>query len=434
MRETPSRRSFLARLGRGSAAAALIPGLDVLDITPGSAVPRLAHPAGDQDESYWRLVRAQFPIRAGIIPMNAANLCPAPSPVIEATLRAAADVDADVSFQNRARYGELLETLRGRLARYLGAAPDEIAIVRNTSEANNIIVGGVPLSAGDDVVVSDLNHPTNNVAWDVRARRFGYTVRRVSFAETPGSEEQILSAFRSALSSRTRVLSFTDVSNSTGVRMPTKALCALGRKRRIHVHVDGAQSFGALRRDLRDLGCDSYAASSHKWFMGPKEAGVLFVRAERAADIWPGVVGVGWGSGADTELVGARRFETLGQRNDATIAGMSAALDFHELIGAERIEARMLALAGVLCERLASIAGAALVTPPTPSLRAGVCIVRLKGSSPRDLHESLYTHHGIAGAPTGGLRLSPHIYNTMEDIEHAAEVVRVVAGSLPSRG
>jgi selenocysteine lyase/cysteine desulfurase len=356
--------------------------------------------------------------------MNAANLCPAPASVIDATVRAAADVDGDVSFQNRAKYDELRESVRARLARYLGAQLDEIAIVRNTSEANNIIVGGVPIGAGDEVVISDLNHPTNNVAWDVRARRYGFAVRRVTFPATPANAQQIVSAFEAALSARTKVLSFTDVSNSTGVRMPTAALCALGRDRGIHVHVDGAQTFGGLLRNLAELGCASYSASSHKWFMGPKEAGVLYVRNDRTAAIWPGVVGVGWGSGPETELAGARRFETLGQRNDATIAGMAAALDFHELIGAERVEARMLAVAGALCDGLASIPGARLITSPDAELRAGVCIVSFEGVQPRELHETIYSKHAIAGAPTGGLRLSPHIYNTLDDVERAVQAVR----------
>jgi selenocysteine lyase/cysteine desulfurase len=157
--------------------------------------------------------------------------------------------------------------------------------------------------------------------------------------------------------------------------------------------------------------------------MGPKEAGVLYVRADRTAALWPGMVGVGWGNEPETALVGARRFETLGQRNDATIAGLAAALDFHELLGAERVEARVLALTSALREGLAGIPGVTPVTPADPSMRAGVCIVRIEGVEGRALHERLYERHRIAGAPTGGLRLSPHIYNTMDQIDAAIAAV-----------
>jgi selenocysteine lyase/cysteine desulfurase len=175
---------------------------------------------------------------------------------------------------------------------------------------------------------------------------------------------------------------------------------------------------------MRALGCDSYSASAHKWFMGPKEAGVLFVRKERCAELWPGVVGVGWGSAAATQLPGARKFETLGQRNDATAAGLAAALDFHERIGPERIEARMLELTTAMYDGLRVLRGAQMVTPARPELRAGVCIVRFAGREARPLHEAVYREHRIATAPTGGLRFSPHIYNTMQDVERALAAVR----------
>jgi selenocysteine lyase/cysteine desulfurase len=236
----------------------------------------------------------------------------------------------------------------------------------------------------------------------------------------------IVGAFRSALQRNTRVLSITDVSSSTGVRMPSAELCALARGRGIWAHVDGAQTLGALKRDMRAMGCDSYAASAHKWFMGPKEAGVLFVRKERCAELWPGVVGVGWGNAPATQLPGARKFETLGQRNDATVAGLAAALDFHEKVGSERIETRVLELATALHEGLRGIRGAQMVTPARPEMRAGVCIVRFEGREARPSHEALYKDHHIATAPTGGLRFSPHIYNTMQDIERAVAAVQTI--------
>ena len=113
----------------------------------------------------------------------------------------------------------------------------------------------------------------------------------------------------------------------TGMRLPAAALCRLARERGAYVHVDGAQTWGAFVMDLRAMDCDSYSASAHKWLCGPLEAGILYLRAERIAGIWPGVVGVGWGRNVQTNAAGARKFETLGQRNDATIAALGAALE-----------------------------------------------------------------------------------------------------------
>jgi selenocysteine lyase/cysteine desulfurase len=243
---------------------------------------------------------------------------------------------------------------------------------------------------------------------------------------TTADASAIIAAFRAAIQPNTRVLSITDVSSSTGLKLPSAELCALARERGIWAHVDGAQTLGALKRDMRAMQCDSYSASAHKWFMGPKEAGVLFVRKERCAELWPGVVGVGWGNAPATQLPGARKFETLGQRNDATVAGLAAALDFHEKVGAERIESRVLELTTALHEGLRGIRGAQMVTPTRPEMRAGVCIVRFDGREARPIHEALYKQYHIATAPTGGLRFSPHIYNTQQDVEVALRAVRAV--------
>jgi selenocysteine lyase/cysteine desulfurase len=421
----PTRRDFLKRAATGTAGLAVLPNVGLERLGVDRPVPLPTWPSR-ADEAYWRDVKAQFLVRDGFIMMNAANLCPAPRTVVDAVAAAMRDLDADVSFQNREKFGKLWTDTRSRLARYLGAADDEVAIVRNTSEANNIVVGGVPLKAGDDVLLFDENHPTNNVAWDVRAARYGFSVRRLKVDPASADPGAVIAAFKTALLPNTRVLSITDVSSNTGLRLPSAELCALARDRGIWAHVDGAQTFGALRRDMRALGCDSYSASAHKWFMGPKEAGVLFVRNERCAELWPGVVGVGWGNGVATQQPGARKFETLGQRNDATVAGLVAALDFHDRVGGARIEARVLELTTALHEGLRGMRGARMVTPARADLRAGVCIVRFEGREMRPIHEALYREHRIATAPTGGLRFSPHIYNTLDDVQRALTSVGTI--------
>ncbi|MGH9766597.1 MAG: aminotransferase class V-fold PLP-dependent enzyme, partial [Blastocatellia bacterium] len=260
-------------------------------------------------------------------------------------------------------------------------------------------------------------------AWDVRAARIGFTVKRVGIPQTPNDVEEILKAFRAAITPKTRVLSFTDVSNTTGVRMPSKELCRMARERGAHTHVDGAQTFGALPLNLREMGCDSYSASAHKWFMGPKEAGALYIRQERIAEIWPSVVGVGWGAKVETSARGARKFETLGQRDDAAVSAMGTTVDFHNLIGGKRIEARIRELAVTLKEGVSKIPGARLRTSTKPELSAGVCVVGFEGIDHQKIYEALYAKHGVAGAPTGGLRFCPHIYNTLEEIDRTVSAL-----------
>lgn len=414
-----SRRTFLEQLMGATAVAALRPAVGAAMAPP--------VPLHRGDEDYWVELKRQFTFPDTQTPMNSANMSPGPRTVIEAVSQAVRDIDADVSYQNRAKYDRLRETTRERTARLLGVSAEEIALVRNASEANNLVVAGIALGAGDEVVLVDQNHPTNNVAWDVRAARFGFTVRRVSFPAAPASVAEVIDAMTQALSDRTRVLAFTDVSANTGLRMPTAELCRIGRDRGLYVHVDGAQTCGALQRNLRDLGCDSYSASGQKWLLGPREIGILFLRSERQDAMWPGVVGVGWGTAAKTTAKGARKFETLGQRNDAATAGLAAALDFHEQIGPARVEARIRELAGRLHDALLSN-GFELVTPRPPELRHGVIIVRAEAPVAQRWHQRLYAGHNVIGSPTGGLRLSPNLYNTLADVDRAVKALVAVRG------
>lgn len=392
-----TRRRFVNLMGASAALAA------------GSAA---AHP-----------VRGEFAFSDERIPMNAANLCPAPRRVAEEVTRYTRMIDLDPSFQNRDRFAGLLETSRAAVAGPLGVSSDEVALVRNTSEANNIVNAGFDLEAGDEVVIWDQNHQTNNVAWSVRARRYGLVVNTVTVNPRPASIDELVAPFERAITPRTRLLTVTHVSNVSGLKLPIRELAELCRARGIHFHVDGAQTWGALHVDLQEIGCDSFSASAHKWFMGPREVGLLYVKEHAIDRIWPATVAPGWGDDADTDLVGARKFESLGQRDDAALAAVATAAEMHRELGAASVERRMVRLAQRLKEGMAEL-GATLVTPMDPAFSGGVCIAEVDPANRVEIWNRLYTEHGIIGAPTGGLRLCPHVYNTEEHVDRALAGIR----------
>lgn len=406
MRTTQSRREFI------KASVAVAGGAAAASAAPVNFAQNL------NDEDFWLMVRNQFSFTENAVPMNAANLCPSFRSVSERVALLTADIDQDCSFNNRAKFGDMLEQTRNYVANQLRVSSDEIALVRNTSEANNIINNGLSLRSGDEVLLWDQNHPTNNVAWDVRVARYGLTARKVSTPLKPLSESELIDAFTSQFSPDTRVLALTHVSNLSGIRLPVKEIIQAARARGIYVHLDGAQSWGAMDLDLKDLDPDSYSASAHKWYMGPKEVGLLYVKSDNIDRIWPSVVAPGWGDGAITSLQGARKFESLGQRDDAALAGLGAAAELHNSIGAARIEARIVELAQRLKQGIAA-AGHELVTPMDPALSFGVCITRAPQGQGGRISSALYSEHGIAAAATGGIRLCPTIYNTVEHIDRA---------------
>ncbi|MBT5877220.1 MAG: aminotransferase class V-fold PLP-dependent enzyme, partial [Candidatus Latescibacteria bacterium] len=230
----------------------------------------------------------------------------------------------------------------------------------------------------------------------------------------------VVDAMRAAITPNTKLISFTHVSNTTGLLMPAKALCAVARERGIFVHVDGAQSFGALKVDLHDMGCDSYSGSAHKWFMGPKEAGILYVRQAQQEQVWPSIISVPYRD----DVVGARKYEALGQRDDAAVSAMGRTVDFHNMLGAERVEARMRQVAVALKQGLSEIPGVTFSTSMDPALSAGVVIFKPGDADSRKMFARLYSDYQIAGAGMGpNIRLSPHIYNTIAEAERAVVAV-----------
>lgn len=423
------RRQFLKGMLGASAAAAVLPqwGFSGKE----AAILRLSEMSAGLpqksvgSESYWRMVKRQFMLRDGLIMMNAANLCPSPYTVQNKIFELMRDVDRDPSYNNRGKFDDLLEKSRQALANYLGTNPDEIAITRNTSEGNNIVINGLTFQSGDQVVIWDENHPTANVAWDVRAERYGFTVKHIKTPKVFTKDEDLVQAFSEAITARTKILCFSQLSNLSGILQPVKEICRMARERGVLTHIDGAQTFGAMRLDLHDLGCDFYTGSAHKWFVGPKEVGVLYVQKERVEDLWPTIVGVGYQSAVDK---GARKFETLGQRDDARVSAMATAVEFHEAIGPQRIEDRIRELAAALKGKLKRLLPQVdFRTPLAPELSGGVVVFNIPGADLSKALDVFYAEHNIGcavfGGEIAGIRLCPHLYNTMEEIDRVVDAV-----------
>ncbi len=431
---TPSRRHFLKSAAAGAAVAAVAtPAWAHSSEQKGIALTDLANISRNRiatDEDFWHLVKQQFPLAPNFTLMNAANLCPSPYAVQETVFQYTRDIDQDASFQNRAKFSQLGVKSREALGRLLGASSDEIAITRNTSESNNTVINGLDLREGDEVILWDQNHPTNNVAWEVRAERWGYKVIHVSTPPAPETADELVAPFEQAITNRTRVLAFTHVSNISGVQLPAKRLCSIARERGIHAHVDGAQSFGAINIDLHAMGCDSYTGSAHKWFCGPKEAGVLYIRADLVDELWPSIVAPGWEGALASGT--ASKFDNYGQRDDAAVAAVGKTVEFHEAIGPAAVEARIRALATALKKELRTrLPGARFHTSDVPGRSCGVVIVNPGSDTDdySDAYERLYTKHGIScnlfrtGAAFPGFRLCPHVYNTMEEMGQVADAL-----------
>ena len=373
------------------------------------------------EAALWRFVQKQFPLESELIYMNAANVTPAALPVLDRQSKLLADFEANPSFQNREKFKPMYETVRGKLATLLGAAPDEIALTRNTSEATNTIVQGLDLKAGDEIVITDHNHPSNLDSWQMRAKRQGLVVRVAQTPDALRSADDLAAPIEKLVNPKTRVISITHLTSTTGLLFPVDRVVALARRNGAWMHLDGAQTLGAVAMNLHALGVDSYSGSAHKWIMGPLEAGMLYVRQERLPQVWPAIVTAGWSD----ELKGARKLDVFGQRDDARIAAFDATLDFVNTLGVPRIERRIRQLAAYLRRSM----GREVHGSSDAALCFSVVKMRPQKKTPQQVYDLLWQHHRIATSVTGtgrwaGVRFSPHIYNSFEQVDEIAAAIR----------
>lgn len=370
----------------------------------------------------WNAVRARFLIPEELSVMNAANLCPAPREVVQGVHDATWQMDSVPvpSFRNEI-FGAK-EEVRDRVAAHLRATPEEILLVRNTSEANNWVSAGLDLGPGDEVVVFSDNHRSNHQAWYARGERHGFTVREVAQVNPHPGDAYYLDAFARAMNSRTRVLAFSHLSNTVGDLLPAEAICALARERGVATLVDGAQTFGLLDVDLSRMDPDFYTGSAHKWPCGPKECGVLFVNRRMHEQFAPSIYSAYPGRRGIS-----RTHEGLGQRDEPAVRVFGAGIDFLGEIGQGEIEARSRALTDAAVEGLSALDGVHLWTSPDPALRVAVVSFQPGSLEPARVLAAL-EEDGVVAASRGGtdrpgIRFSPHFYNSFEDVERGVDAI-----------
>src|SRR6266496_3835013 len=278
----PDRRGFLSSFSAVAATAAL-PITKIYDeLAHQSLVPMPDAALYDKDEeAYWTAIRKQFLIPEDEVYLNNGTVGSSPMPVLKAIIdcyqdaeRLAQNDPEDYPIWGYAAWNQF----RDPLAAFVGCKRDEIALVRNATEANSYIANGLDLKAGDEVLITDQEHPGGEQPWNLRAKRYGIVVKKITLPKPVPNAAAGLNLFNDAITPRTRVLFFSHITTATGVVLPAKELCRLARTKGILSAVDGAHVIGMMKLNLRELGCDMYSSSPHKWLQAPKGTGFLYVR------------------------------------------------------------------------------------------------------------------------------------------------------------
>jgi isopenicillin-N epimerase len=382
-----------------------------------SARPLPSAPA-EPDEKYWQEVRSRFLVPRDVAFLNAANLCPMSLPVVEAIEKNTRNYEILPSPEVRSKLIHAREDARRMLAEALRVTPEEIVLTRNTTEGNNFVSSGLTLGPGDEVVVSTDNHPSNLNAWQKKGARFGFSVVMVPPPPKHPGTDAYIDIFEKAFTPKTKVLAINYVSSNSGDMLPVSALCKMARQRGVLSLVDSAQAFGVIDVNLSEIRPDFFTGSMHKWPCGPKEKGVLFVNHEVQDRLSPTIYGVYGGA------VGiSKTFEAEGQRDDASIAAVVEALEFQATIGRATVEKRVRTLSSHMMTELSKINGVHLWTDPAPDRSAAIVIFKPGALDPKKLGDTLAAKEKIvvtirgANGSNPGLRASPHMYNTMDDVD-----------------
>jgi selenocysteine lyase/cysteine desulfurase len=353
-----------------------------------------------------------------LIMMNNGTLGPMPEPVFNTVVQYF-KVQATNPYDCYNFLPSKKAEVRARLANFIGADPDEVAINRNTTEGMNAVANGIDFQVGDEVIISSQEHPAGYYPWKLQEKRHGIKIVEVPLGVPPKDKDEIIDAFAGAITPRTRVVSVSHTVYITGLIFPIKELSEIARQQGIFVVADSAHGIGMLDLDMHDLGIDAFASSPYKWCGAPAGCGLFYVRRESQDRLWPTIASSGWDTQQD-----ATRFETLGQRADPLTFGLGEALDFQNRIGRRRIQRRILALATHLKDGLTTIPGVRLHTPHDHSLSAGLVAFSVAGVDPNDLVNYLREKYNIVIRTIGreqdnsrGVRVSTHIFVTMEHVD-----------------
>ncbi len=377
------------------------------------------------DGVYWDSIAKHFLFENNLIMMNNGTVGPMPKPVFN-TLMHEFKVQCTNPFECYDYLPSKKDAVRNKIAKFINASPDEVAITRNTTEGLNVIASGLKLEKGDEIILSSQEHPAGLQPWLMRSQRHGIKIVEARLGAPPKSIDEILQSFENAITPRTKVISVSHTVYLTGLIFPLKELCQMAKKHNIFVLADSAHGIGMLDLNMKELGVDAFTSSPYKWCGAPTGCGILYVKKESQDRIWPLIASSGW----DTHK-SAKRFETLGQRADPLIFALGEAIEFQKRIGKRRIERRIKTLAGYLKKELKSIPHVRLHTPTDPYLSGGLTAFSIEGVKPEQIVYYLKEKYNLVIRTIGrekdntrGVRVSTNIFISMKHIDMLLEGVQ----------
>ncbi len=424
------RRKFLASAGKGLGLMALSSAaVGSLFENISAASRSIAHLSAAEaalHEDYWTTIQQAFSVTRGIINLNNGGVSPSPRLVTEAFVRYTWQQEDATAYTMWQILEPQSETVRTGLAEIFGCDREEIAITRNASESLEILLMGMDLKSGDEILTTTQDYPRMLTTLRQRELREGLKLKLISVPIAPDNVDDIAAAYERAVTPRTKLILISHTINLTGQIMPVKKVCEMARARGIETIVDGAHSFAQFDFKQSDLGCDYYGTSLHKWLYAPKGTGLLFVKKDKIPTIWPLM------AAEDKQKGDIRKFEEIGTHSAAMRLAIGEAVLFHNAIGGKRKEERLRYLSRYWMNAIKDVPGVRFNTSFDPAQSCAIANFAIKDIDPVAMGSYLMAKHKIFTTPIvhdefTGIRITPNVYTTKWELDRFCNVVEDVA-------
>jgi len=428
--KTHDRRDFLSLAGRGLGLAALTSStIASLLREIEAAAKTVAHLTPEQaamDEDYWATIQNAFTVTRGIVNLNNGGVSPSPRMVTEALVRYIWQQEDATAYTMWQILEPQSETIRTGLAEMFSCDREEIAITRNASESLEILLMGMDFKSGDEILTTTQDYPRMLTTLRQRERRENLKLKLIQIPIPPKNLDEITAAFEKGMTSRTRLILMAHQINITGQITPVKAVCELARAKGIETIVDGAHSFGQFDFKQKDLGCDYFGTSLHKWLFAPKGTGLLFVKRDKIEKLWPLM------AAESKQAPDIRKFEEIGTHSAAPKLAIGEALLFSNGIGGKRKEARLRYLSRYWMNKLKDVPKIRFNTSFDPNQSCAIANVKIEGLDQSAIGSYLFNKHRIFTTPIvheefTGIRITPNLYTTLNELDRFCELMETIA-------
>jgi len=378
------------------------------------------------DEDFWGWVREAYTVSPTIINLNNGGVSPQPKVVQDAHIRNYQYCNEAPSYFMWQILDQGREPLREKLAAVCGCDKEEIAINRNATEGLNTIIFGLNLKSGDEVVLTRQDYPNMINAWKQREKRDGIKLIWVDLPLPIEHEHDIVDFYTQAFTARTKIVMITHLINWTGQIMPVRKIADIAQSRGIEVICDGAHTLAHFDFSIPDLGCDYFATSLHKWMGAPFGSGLMYVKKDKINKVWALL------SNNEPDGTDIRKFESLGTRSFASEMAIGAAVDFHDMIGAKRKEARLRFLKNYWVDQLKGLPRVSFLQSNATSMSCAIANISIDGIKPEGVSGELFTKYkihtvGINWQNIHGVRITPNVYTSLKELDKLSLALRNIA-------